>query len=66
MTAPSDAPPIEISFPVLKSLIPTKVNLHLTIRETSFVFLTTTAQDDLSSQLRPMGSFVLALPDVCL
>jgi hypothetical protein len=74
--APSFNPIIELSFPLPK--IPhTTLHIHLTLKATStLVFLSTTAPGDFSegdmfgaggrtaAVLRPMGSFVYAMPDV--
>ena len=56
--------PEEISFPLPKSLY-TTAHIHLTFLETSVVaFLTTTTPGDSAGSIRPLGSFVYAMPDV--
>lgn len=56
--------PIELSFPLPKTPH-TSVHIHLTPMNTStMVFLSTTTPGDSGSTMKPMGSFVYAMPDV--
>ena len=56
--------PQEISLPLPKSLY-TTAHIHLTFLDTSvMVFLTTTTLGDSAGTIKPMGSFVYAMPDV--
>lgn len=57
--------PEEISFPLPKSLY-TTAHIHLTFLDTSvMVFLTTTTVGGNSAgSVKPMGSFIYAMPDV--
>lgn len=56
--------PIELSFPLPKTPH-TTVHIHLTSMKTStMVFLSTTTPGDSGSTMKPMGSFVYAMPDV--
>lgn len=61
----SPAPsPLEISFPLPKTLY-TTLHIHLTFLDTTaMVFLTTTSAGESQGTTKPMGSFVYALPDV--
>ncbi|KAF3392312.1 hypothetical protein DPV78_010741 [Talaromyces pinophilus] len=55
--------PIELSFPLPKTPH-TTVHIHLTPMKTStMVFLSTTTPGDSGSTMKPMGSFVYAMPD---
>lgn len=57
--------PIQLSFPLPRSL-DTRIYVHLAIQSKSImIFLTTAAADEMSSP-PSMGSFVYALPDVSL
>ncbi|KAI2609270.1 hypothetical protein GGR54DRAFT_382783 [Hypoxylon sp. NC1633] len=54
--------PVQLSFPLPRSL-DTKIHMRLTIKsKVIMLFLTTVAVDD-QNQAVPMGSFVYALPD---
>jgi hypothetical protein len=56
--------PQEISFPLPKALH-TTAHVHLTILETCItVFLATTTPGESGGSLKPMGSFIYAMPDV--
>jgi hypothetical protein len=58
--------PQEISFPLPKALH-TTAHVHLTILETCVtVFLATTTPGEPGGSLKPMGSFIYAMPDVSL
>ena len=60
---PPTSQPIQLSFPLPRSL-DTKVHLRLTIQAKAIMlFLTTVAADDVGKPV-PVGSFVYALPDV--
>ncbi|KAH8698898.1 hypothetical protein BGW36DRAFT_396540 [Talaromyces proteolyticus] len=55
--------PVEISFPLPRTPH-TNVHIHLTLMaKSTMVFLSTTNTGDSSSTLKPMGSFVYAMPD---
>lgn len=55
--------PIQLSFPLPRSL-DSRVYLHLTVKSKAIVlFLTTASMEDAGSPT-PLGSFVYALPDV--
>lgn len=55
---------VEISFPLPRTPH-TNVHVHLTTMATStMVFLSTTSAGDAGSTVKPMGSFVYAMPDV--
>lgn len=57
--------PVQLSFLLPRSL-DTKVHLRLTIKsKVILLFLTTMAADE-GEQAAPMGSFVYALPNVCI
>ena len=58
--------PMELSFPLPKAPH-TMLHAHLTFLTTSTIlFLTTATVGEATSSLAPMGSFVYAMPDVCL
>jgi hypothetical protein len=57
--------PIELSFPLPKAP-ETKIHLQLTINATSLLLFLTTVDGGNTSAAAPLGSFVYALPDVCL
>ncbi|KAL4934421.1 proteasome assembly chaperone 4 family protein [Aspergillus undulatus] len=60
---PSQAHPIELSFPLPKTLYAT-AHIHLTMLETcAMVFLATSTPGDSSGSVKPMGSFIYAMPD---
>lgn len=64
-TSPSTTP-IEISFPLPKTPH-TTAHVHLTFLATStMVFLATTTPGDSAGTMKPLGSFVYAMPDVGL
>ena len=59
----TDQQPIQLSFPLPRSL-DTKVHLRLTIQAKAItLFLTTVATDDVGNPV-PIGSLVYSLPDV--
>lgn len=56
--------PQEISFPLPKALH-TTAHIHLTLLDTcATVFLATSTPGDSAGSVRPMGSFIYAMPDV--
>ena len=58
--------PKELSFPVPKALH-TTAHVHLTSLETCvMVFVTASTPGESSGPVKPMGSFVYAMPDVSL
>ena len=58
--------PLEVSFPLPRSPH-TTLHAHITFLTTStMLFLTTNVIGESSSTRAPMGSFVYAMPDVCL
>ncbi|THC90015.1 hypothetical protein EYZ11_010529 [Aspergillus tanneri] len=63
MTSHLQPHPQEISFPLPKALH-TTAHIHLTILDTcATVFLATSTPGDSGGTLKPMGSFVYAMPD---
>lgn len=63
MVAPNET--VELSFPLPKAP-DTRIHLRLTIQATSLLLFLTTIVNNDTSTMRPLGSFVYALPDVCL
>ncbi|KAL3482026.1 hypothetical protein BJX99DRAFT_253147 [Aspergillus californicus] len=62
-TATPSSRATELSFPLPKALH-TTVHIHLTIQETcSMVFLATSTTGESTGSLKPMGSFIYAMPD---
>lgn len=59
---PSNAP-IELSFPLPKAP-DTKIHIRLTVQTTTLLLFLTTAINNDTSTVPPLGSFVYALPDV--
>ena len=58
--------PKELSFPLPKALH-TTAHVHLTALETCvMVFVTASTPGESSGSVKPMGSFVYAMPDVSL
>jgi hypothetical protein len=57
--------PVQLSFPLPRSL-DTRVYLHLTVKSKAIVLFLTTASTEEAASPTPLGSFVYALPDVCL
>jgi len=57
--------PIELSIPLPRS-IDTRIYMQLTIKSKAVVLFLTTASAEEAGAPTPMGSFVYALPDVCL
>ncbi|KAL4917779.1 hypothetical protein BDW62DRAFT_201337 [Aspergillus aurantiobrunneus] len=64
--APASAlrtPPMELSFPLPKALY-TTAHIHLTMLDTcTMVFLATSTSGDSTGSVKPMGSFIYAMPD---
>ncbi|RAL05220.1 proteasome assembly chaperone 4 family protein [Aspergillus ibericus CBS 121593] len=59
----SPAAPIEISFPLPKALH-TTAHIHLSFLDTcAMVFLATSTPGDSAGSIKPMGSFIYAMPD---
>jgi hypothetical protein len=57
--------PIQLSFPLPRSL-DTRIYLHLSIKSKAIVLHLTTAALEDAGASTPLGSFVYALPDVCV
>jgi hypothetical protein len=56
--------PTELSFPLPKALH-TTAHIHLTVLDNcTMVFLATSTPGDSAGSVKPMGSFVYAMPDV--
>ncbi|KAL2871921.1 proteasome assembly chaperone 4 family protein [Aspergillus lucknowensis] len=62
--APAQATcPIELSFPLPKALH-TSAHIHLTVLDScTVVFLATSTPGDSAGSVKPMGSFIYAMPD---
>ncbi|CEN62454.1 hypothetical protein BJX68DRAFT_162264 [Aspergillus pseudodeflectus] len=62
-TPTQPARPMELSFPFPKALH-TTAHIHLTVLDScTMVFLATSTPGDSAGSLKPMGSFIYAMPD---
>ena len=61
----SSARPIELSFPMPKAP-ETSIHVHLTINTTSLLLFLAPSTSGEASGTASMGSFVYAIPDVCV
>lgn len=59
------ASPLELSIPLPRS-VDTRIYMQLTIKAKAITLFLTTASAEEAGAPTPMGSFVYALPDVCL